>query len=229
MVALTLGTFCIKSLSLSLSAGAGRAGQSPRRDSQALCLTSSGRVLVFLCVRWFSNSTYFICLFEPWRRQPGAGLPSPRQEGLRVSWSPKLRTSHRRRAAGPYFHARFRARKHQNAQTGLQTQLRPHWTKHRVCRFSTSLLGTTVAICDARLARLVSRDDDAELPAAPLVHGIVTPWAQVGGRCRKWAVSTQHKHICGKTKLWDSTPSGVSLATADLPAVEQASNDKDSS
>ena len=25
-------------------------GQSPRRDSQALCLTSSGRVLVFLCV-----------------------------------------------------------------------------------------------------------------------------------------------------------------------------------
>ena len=30
------------SLSLSLSGGAGRAGQSPRRDSQALCLTSSG-------------------------------------------------------------------------------------------------------------------------------------------------------------------------------------------
>ena len=109
------------------------------------------------------------------------------------------------------------------------SQLRLYWTKHRVCRFSTSLLGTTVAICDARLARLVSRDDDAELPAAPLVHGIVTPWAQVGGRRRKWAVSTQHKHICGKTKLWDSTPSGVSLATADLLAIEQASNDKNSS
>ena len=30
--------------------GAGRAGQSPRRDSQALCLTSSGRIHVFLCV-----------------------------------------------------------------------------------------------------------------------------------------------------------------------------------
>ena len=34
-------------------------------------------------IRWFSNSTYLICLFEPWRRQPGAGLPSPRQEGRR--------------------------------------------------------------------------------------------------------------------------------------------------
>ena len=40
--------FCL-CLCLSLSAGAGRAGQSPRRDSQALCLTSSGQVLVFLC------------------------------------------------------------------------------------------------------------------------------------------------------------------------------------
>ena len=40
------------SLSLRLSAGAGRAGQSPRRDSQALCLTSSGQVLVFLGVSW---------------------------------------------------------------------------------------------------------------------------------------------------------------------------------
>ena len=37
------------SLSLSLSSWGWQAGQSPRRDSQALCLTSSDRVLVFLC------------------------------------------------------------------------------------------------------------------------------------------------------------------------------------
>ena len=49
------------SLSLSLSAGAGRAGQSPRRDSQALCLTSSGQVLVFLCVPLVSQQHIFVC------------------------------------------------------------------------------------------------------------------------------------------------------------------------
>ena len=47
------------------------------------------------------------------------------------------------------------------------------------------------AIADAQLTHLASRGDDAELPAAPLVHDIAAPRRQVGGRCRKWAVSTQ--------------------------------------
>ena len=60
-------------------------GQSPRRDSQALCLTSSGRVLVFLCDqlvwKWHIS---LICLLEPWRRQAFAGQPKPRQAGRRL-------------------------------------------------------------------------------------------------------------------------------------------------
>ena len=49
--ALTHGRFA-SSLCLCLclyQQGLAGTGQSPRRDSQALCLTSSGRVLVFLC------------------------------------------------------------------------------------------------------------------------------------------------------------------------------------
>ena len=61
-------TFCFKSLSLSLSlslsAGAGRAGQSPRKDYQALSLTSSGRVLDFLCDQLVSQK-HISHLFAP--------------------------------------------------------------------------------------------------------------------------------------------------------------------
>ena len=73
------------SVSVSVSVSRGWQGrQSPRRDSRALCPASNGRVLVFLCVRWYPNGTSLICLFEPWRRQPCAGLPSPRQAGRRI-------------------------------------------------------------------------------------------------------------------------------------------------
>ena len=47
------------------------------------------------------------------------------------------------------------------------------------------------AIVDAQLTHPVRRDDDAEMPRAPLAHDILTPRRRVGGRCRKWAVSTQ--------------------------------------
>ena len=50
---------------------------------------------------------------------------------------------------------------------------------------------TSRNIAEAQLTQLISRDDNAEMPAAPLVHDIATPRRQVGGRCRKWAVSTQ--------------------------------------
>ena len=53
--ALTLGHFA-SSLCLCLCLhGLAGTGQSPRRDSQALCLTSSGQVLVFLCVSLVSQ------------------------------------------------------------------------------------------------------------------------------------------------------------------------------
>ena len=59
-VCLCLSVFVSLSLSVFLSGGAGRAGQSPRRDSQALCLTNSGRALVFtrhvLVCRLFHNA-----------------------------------------------------------------------------------------------------------------------------------------------------------------------------
>ena len=50
---------------------------------------------------------------------------------------------------------------------------------------------TSNAIVDAQLTHPVSRDNDAEMPAAPLTHDIATPRRRIGGRCRKWAVSTQ--------------------------------------
>ena len=42
-------------------------------------------MFLFSCVFVANNTPSLICLFEPWRRQPGAGLPSPRQAGLRIS------------------------------------------------------------------------------------------------------------------------------------------------
>ena len=93
------------SLSLSLSAGLAGTGQSHRRDSQALCLTSSGRVLVVLCDPLFPNSTSQICLLESWRRQPCAGLPSlptpgksPKMDRETLPWCslPSTNSSHPR-------------------------------------------------------------------------------------------------------------------------------------
>ena len=53
--------------------GLGRAGESPRRDSQALCLTSSGQVLVFLCVSLVSQQ-HISHLFVRAIAAAGAGL-----------------------------------------------------------------------------------------------------------------------------------------------------------
>ena len=42
---------------------------------------------------------------------------------------------------------------------------------------------------EAQLTQPISRDDDADMPAAPLMHDIATPRRQIGGRCRKWAAA----------------------------------------
>ena len=47
------------------------------------------------------------------------------------------------------------------------------------------------AIVDTQLTHPISQDDGTEMPAAPLTHDISTPRRLSGGRCRKWAVSTQ--------------------------------------
>ena len=46
------------------------------------------------------------------------------------------------------------------------------------------------SIVEAQLTHPISRDDDIEMPAAPLTHDISAPRRLNGGRCRKWAVST---------------------------------------
>ena len=137
--------------------GAGRPGQSPRRDSQALCLTSSGRVLVFLCVfRWFPSSTSLICLLEPWRRQAWAfaslaspeqsrrlrvGLPTPVKpqrisRGVLLTCSFPSKVSSHLRAVSHYLNNRISKPVHRRSQP-------LHWTSFRMVWFSTSLLGTT--------------------------------------------------------------------------------------
>ena len=65
-------------------------GQSPRRDSQALCLTSSGQVLVFLCVPLVSQqhiSRLFVCAMAA----AGLGLRKSGKSTAKSStqgWSP---------------------------------------------------------------------------------------------------------------------------------------------
>ena len=51
---------------------------SPVPDQQLSCPCLS------FVISWFSNSTFLICLFEPWRRRPCAGMPSPRRAGRRI-------------------------------------------------------------------------------------------------------------------------------------------------
>ena len=73
-----------------LSAGAGRAGQSPRGDSQALCLTSSGQVLVFLCVPLVSQQ-HISQLFVRAMATAGLGYRRSGKNRARSSnqgWSP---------------------------------------------------------------------------------------------------------------------------------------------
>ena len=78
-------TFWLKvSVSVSVSVQLGLAGQSPRRDSQALCLTSSGQVLVFLCDLLVSQQ-HISQLFV--RAMAAAGL------GLRKSGKSRAKSS----------------------------------------------------------------------------------------------------------------------------------------
>ena len=67
---------------------------------------------------------------------------------------------------------------------------------------------TSRNIAKAQLTQLISPDDDAEMPAAPLVHDITTPRRQVGGRCRKWAVNTQQttdkRKMCCLLHVWSA-------------------------
>ena len=145
--------FLSVSVSVSVSAGAGRAGQSPRRDSQALCLTSSGRVLVFLCDQFVSNSTSLVCLLEPRRRQASAILARPEQSRrLRVglptlvksqkthretlTWCSLPSNSSHPRAFSHYPNNRISKPAHRRSQP-------LHWTSHRMVWFCTGLLGTT--------------------------------------------------------------------------------------
>ena len=114
--------FCLCLLSLSELAG-----QSPRRDSQALCLTSSGRVR-----SWFASCTYLICLLEPWRRPALASLAS-RGQSRRIRVIPnsdKLQkmgcTAPQKRSFSSSYSSQPRATSHclynRNQQVGIQTQ-----------------------------------------------------------------------------------------------------------
>ena len=92
LTVLTLGRFAA-SLCLCLclcQLGAGGAGQSPRSDSQALCLTSSGRVLVFLCVPLVSQQ-HISHLFAWAMAAAGVGLRKSGKSRAKSStqgWSP---------------------------------------------------------------------------------------------------------------------------------------------
>ena len=131
-------------------------GQSPRRDSQALCRPAAVEFLFSCVISWFSNSTFLICLLESWRRQPCAGQPKPRPAGRRIrvglptpGKSQKMdretlpgcllpSNSSHPRAFSHCLNNRISKPAHRRSQP-LQ------WTSHRLDRFSTSLLGTTLS------------------------------------------------------------------------------------
>ena len=118
--------------------------------SLCLCLCRS---FVNSC---FPNSTFLTCLSEPRRRQPCAGLPSPRRAGRRIRvglptpdksqkmgretlpWCslPSTNSSHPRAASHCLNNRMIRL-------ACRLSQLHLYWTKHKVLRSRTSLLGTT--------------------------------------------------------------------------------------
>ena len=63
------------------------------------------------------------------------------------------------------------------------------WDRY-CCRYVSSVLASRCR--HPQLTHPISQDDDVEMPPAPLTHDIATPRRRIGGRCRKWAVSTQH-------------------------------------
>ena len=74
----------------------------------------------------------------------------------------------------------------------------PHHTPEPTsCDPAAKHMRLSNAIVDAQLTHPVSRDDDAEMPAAPLAHDIATPRRRIGGRCRKWAVSSSQQTSAG--------------------------------
>ena len=76
----------------------------------SVCVQCSGSYpCLSFVISWFPNSTFPICLFEPWRRQPCAGLPSPRQAGrlIRVGF---FNSGQVTEDGPPCLGARFRAR-----------------------------------------------------------------------------------------------------------------------
>ena len=105
--------------------------------------------------RWFSNSTFLICLLEPWRRQAFAILARPEQSrrlnvGLPTPVkSQKLDHKTLPRCSLPSMNSsHLRAISHclHNSitkQAYRRSQLLLHWISHRMDLASTSLLGTT--------------------------------------------------------------------------------------
>ena len=174
-------------------------------------------MFLFPCViRWFPNSPYLICLFDPWRRQPCAGLPRPRQAGLRIRVGLPTQDKSQKKSSGTLLRCSF-----------LSTYVSRRWTdtqgvsvRYQPCGNDLTPLATeapvqfqpggnnltplagdsshSTAIVDAQLTPPISRDDDTETPAARLMHDNAHR-QQNGSRCRKRAVSTQHTTVKRKS------------------------------
>ena len=110
------------------------AGHSPRRDSQALCLTSSGRVLVFLCdslvSQWHISRLFVRAMTVAALRKSSKSTPG---RSTNQSWSPNsgqitedesqgptsvLASEHKQQPPA----SSLTMQQHQNTQTGSQTQ-----------------------------------------------------------------------------------------------------------
>ena len=204
----------LKSLSLSLSAGAWDRAKSetglssPVPDQQRSC------PYLFFVISWFPNRTFLI-LFV--RTKAAAALRKSGKSKARSSnqsWSPNSGQVAEDGSQSPI--GVFVSEQDQqppacnltlpqirNDQTGMHTQSASSpldQPQGASCQYQptgndqTSLAGNdlnSTAIVDAQLTPPVSRNDDTEMPAAPLTHDISTPCRRIGGRCRKCAVSTQ--------------------------------------
>ena len=126
------------------------------------CLTSSGRALVLACFVGFPTAHSLSHCVWPWQRPLCARRLSLRHAVRQVRVD--LPTQHRR----------------------------PQYLSSSTQHLPGGEGNIPNAIVDAQLTHAISRDDDTEMPAAPLTHDISTPRRLIGGRCRKWAVSTQN-------------------------------------
>ena len=125
----------------------------------------------------------------------------------------QLRTSHRRWAASEHEQqppaSSLTLPQQQDDQVGLQTQSTtspPDQTHGAQVQYQPSgndqASSNSTTIVDAQLTPPISSDDDAQtqdashdddapMPEAPAAHDIATPRRQIGGRCRKWCISTK--------------------------------------